>query len=161
MTVEEVESMEPGVRRALGRSAASIALACLVLALDAPIGGGVARGDQSVCTTIGCGSGVSFNLTDLHRHYSAVEHVTVCVGVRCERFSGRASVVKISLADAHAPGPVEVRLVVHGRQGQVRLRLTRTVTLRSWKPNGLDCPPTCWVRSLRVDAGAHRLVATN
>jgi hypothetical protein len=142
---------------------ATISLACLALVLGAPLHGGVAHGDARgpVCTTIGCESGVSFTLTALHAQHADIDHVIACVGGRCERFGGRRSGVNVRLARAHGPGPVEVRFLVYGRHGDVLLRLTRSVQLRPWKPNGPDCPPTCWVRSLRVDPQARRLVATD
>jgi hypothetical protein len=57
----------------------------------------------------------------------------------------------------HGTGPYNVVVVVRNRNGKVILRGRRYVILKRVQPNGTNCPPTCFNRSLVLDARQRRL----
>jgi hypothetical protein len=118
---------------------------------------GLADGGQRVCTQIGCSSGISVELpasSALPRH---AVRATVCMNERCRSFSlsergTSRQVVRIEDRRLAGPGPIRVRVVLRDRRDRRVLRRERVVTLSRAQPNGPDCPPTCWLASLRLGA---------
>jgi hypothetical protein len=109
----------------------------------------VAQADEppsTPCPLAGCSSGVAVAVPDAARTGS----LTVCVNDTCRRFSGKGDAVR--LVDEHlAASHARVRVVVRDRRGRVVLRVDQRVALKRLTPNGKDCPPACWWRSLRLD----------
>ena len=129
-----------------------IAAVCLTPAL---VG---AQEPNQICTLIGCSSGVSVNLQSVSQVKRA-QRVTVCVNDRCRRFSTTTRVARLNAPGLSGDERATVKVVVRGTGDRVLLRVVRRVALQRLQPNGPDCPPVCWHRSLKLDVSGRRLVA--
>jgi hypothetical protein len=113
--------------------------------------------DQA-CTLIGCFSGttVSVDTATVGNSLPNARMVTVCLATKCRSTPARK---KTLLVRDHAlnDGTQPVQVVVRGRGGRVLIRTRKAIPLRKLRPNGPNCPPTCWYRALRLDAGAKHL----
>jgi len=136
----------------------AVRLVLLTTVLVAFGAGPVAHADEPphVCTLIGCASGITLDLQAL-RTVPNASSVTVCLNDRCRRTSigtvnGQRGTLRRDDGRLDGKRPASVTLVVRRRDGRVLLRATRVVRLQAVWPNGVDCPPPCWVRKLTLDA---------
>ena len=134
--------------------AAVIAAVCLTPAL---VG---AQEPNQICTLIGCSSGVGVNIKSVSQ-VAGAKRVTVCVNDKCRRFSTTASIARVNAPGLSGDERATVKVVVRGSGDRVLLRVVRRVALRRLQPNGEDCPPVCWNRSLKLDVSGRRLVAVD
>jgi hypothetical protein len=118
-----------------------------------------AQEPPAACGAIGCVSGASVDVSELGEHHMDVGRMTACVNERCRRFSATNSRFKLNTPGAGGERSVRMRVVVYGPDGRVLVRASRSVRLRPVQPNGPNCPPTCWVRSLRLEIDSRRLTA--
>jgi hypothetical protein len=57
----------------------------------------------------------------------------------------------------HGLGPYSVSVKVYDRQGAVLLRVSDSVMMKKFSPNGVVCGPTCFFAGLRLNVGKHML----
>ena len=117
------------------------------------VAGVIGRGDAGAAhrpsTLIGCESGVLVKLERLPTRAASVE---VCAGGRCRRADvPLMAIAFVPVANAKArAGKLRVRVRVFAEGGQALFTRRRTVLLRAFRPNGGDCPPVCYQRTLRL-----------
>lgn len=110
------------------------------------------------CTAIGCTSGVAVRMQELSSIHGA-RTVRVCVNNTCRTTTPSRQRIRVGAPGLSGEARVSVRVTVRDRHGRTLLRLSRRVAMRKWTPNGPDCPPTCWSRTLRIDLQKHALTA--
>ncbi len=115
---------------------------------------------STVCTEMGCESGVTVRLGQLHRTLRRARSVTLCVDHRCGRLSAKTAGISVRLPGVpKSPASrYRVELVVQDGRGSTLQQVARTVTLLRSQPNGPDCEPTCYFRLLTFEP-AHRRLA--
>lgn len=105
-----------------------------------------ATGESTVCTAVGCSSGVSLDVKKLPK---GATKLTFCVGDRCRRVGlGKKATPKIG-----CDGGPSARVSVLARDAKNRkvAHLSRKIPLTMEQPNGPECPPTCYVGQVRLD----------
>jgi hypothetical protein len=120
--------------------------------------GGAGKGTHA-CTEIGCTSGLSLDVRAVRRKLPKAESVKVCLRQRCHRYSlAKTDLVTLTTRGLHEGQRVAVRLVVFDGRGKVLIRRQTRAPVIKTKPNGPDCPPTCFQVHVRVDPHTLRLV---
>lgn len=134
-------------------------LTAAVLALVlAPAAGRADEPPTRFCTAMGCTSGVAVRMQELSSIHGA-SNVRVCVNSTCRTTTPNRQRIRVDAPGLSGEARASVRVTVRDRDGRTVLRLSRRVALRKWTPNGPDCPPTCWSRTLRIDLQKHALTA--
>ena len=147
------------------RLPALVAIGCLaVLAAGAATRAhGDTRPPPVACTLIACGPGV---YVKVERLPAQVLSARVCVAGRCgtaqrlTRGSGALGFVQARLPKRkrRAGASVKVTLVLLDRDGRVLSRSRIRAHVRRLRPNGPECPPTCFQAALRYRGDSGRLV---
>ena len=120
--------------------------------------GGADKGPHA-CTEIGCTSGLSLNVGAIRRKLPQAEQVNVCLRRRCHRYSlAKTRLVTLTTRGLDEGQRVAVRLVVFDGRGKVLLRRHTRAPVIKTKPNGPNCPPTCFQVRVRLDPQTLRLV---
>jgi hypothetical protein len=94
------------------------------------------------CTLIGADSGIFVRSDE-----GAGHRLTVCLEDRCDTGSG--NLIDTGLRGA---GPVRIRVIVRGQDGEVLSRFDRRERLSKFEPNGPGCG-TWWRAMYRVTVG--------
>jgi len=103
------------------------------------------------CTEIGCTSGISAQVSDVHGDRRAA-YVTLCMNSDCHRLTTKTDVVTVLEPSVSTPERVRVRLRVLDKHHHLLKQATRLATLTRTQPNGPCCPPTCFSAAFRYDA---------
>jgi hypothetical protein len=109
------------------------------------------------CTEIGCDSGVGVRTTPIRHQLPDADHFEVCLNRKCRTFSPETDFAFVRNRSIHREKRVTVRLRVFDENGERLASMRRKVRLHRFRPNGPDCPPTCFGSSLKVDRKALRL----
>lgn len=117
-------------------------------------GGGV------ICTEIGCSSGLYMDLGAIGRGLPGAERVRICVESACRSFPlANAPIADMRVAGLKDRARVPVRMTVTGRDGRILRRSAVVAPVRRTRPNGPECPPTCFQIAVRIDPGSLRIKA--
>lgn len=125
---------------------------------------GCGAGARTVCSLVGCSSGISINTNQVARTVKGAAWVTLCIGGDCEtERASAANVVGRQLGklgpDRRGDGSYEVTLTISNRRGAALLVVSHLVRhLRVLQPNGAACGPTCRLATLELRASRHELV---
>jgi hypothetical protein len=119
-----------------------------------------AKGPPPVaCAEIGCTSGVFLNVEPLRRKLPSAERVKVCLRRRCHTYAlAKVDLVNFSVRGLREGQRVGVRLVAMDKRGAAVLRRRARAPVRKVRPNGPQCPPTCFQVAVRLDPKTLRLV---
>jgi hypothetical protein len=144
----------------LTRHLALLGAILVVLAGCGVTGDSTAKGPPPVaCTEIGCTSGVFLDVSPLHRKLPRAERVKVCLRRRCHTYAlAKIDLVSFSVRGLREGRRVGVRLVALDGRGAALLRRRVRAPVRKVRPNGPDCPPTCFQVAVRLDPKTLRLV---
>jgi hypothetical protein len=125
---------------------------------------------EGACTLMGCSSGVVIEIKQLPKELPRARKIDVCVAGQCTHDTvyetGKAEgkyVPKAFLtvfgkaSELHGLGPHPVSVAAYDRQGTVLLRVSDSVVMEKYSPNGVGCSPTCFVAGLRLNVGKHML----
>jgi hypothetical protein len=144
----------------------SLALLIGVLALS-----GCGSGKrETVCSGVGCTSGVGIGIEQLPKELRRARKVDVCVDGQCThdtvykngkpegKYVPKAfRFVTAEARGLHGLGPYPVSVTVYDQQGAVLLRASDSVVMTRYFPDGVSCPPPCFSASLRLNVGKHTL----
>jgi hypothetical protein len=120
---------------------------------------GTAGKEAHVCTEIGCTSGLFLDIRAVQRKLPRAERVKVCLRERCRVYAvAKTDIVSLTVRGLREGQRVAVRLVAFDRNGEALLRRRTHAPVRKLKPNGPDCPPTCFQVAVRLDPQTLRLV---
>jgi len=125
---------------------------------------------EVACTLIGCSSGVGVGIEKLPKELPRARKIDVCVAGECTH----GTVYEIAKPEGkyvpkaypavfdepsglRGPGPYPVSVTVYDRQGAVLLRVSDSVVMEKDYPNGVSCPPPCFIASLRLNVGSRML----
>jgi|SRR5918995_634961 hypothetical protein len=111
----------------------------------------------NACTEIGCDSGVGVRTTPIRHQLPDADHFEVCLNRKCRTFSPETDFAFVRNRSIHREKRVTVRLRVFDENGERLAAARRRIRLHRYRPNGPDCPPTCFGNSLRVDPKTLRL----
>lgn len=122
-----------------------IPLLCLVLL------GLAGCGDPTACTLMGCETGLSVRIPQMHKALPEAARIRVCAETQCSATRDRrAQFIQVRLPDDAGPRDVRVRLQVFGPDGRAIAAAEGTATLTRIAPNGGgECGPVCFVASMR------------
>jgi hypothetical protein len=125
---------------------------------------------ETFCTLIGCSSGVGIEIKQLPKELPRARKIDVCVAGQCRhdtvyeigkpegKYVPKAYRTVLGGASGlHGPGPYPVSVTVYDRQGAVLLRVSDSVVMHKYQPNGVDCGPTCFEAPLRLNVGKRML----
>jgi hypothetical protein len=109
---------------------------------------------ESVCPAVGAPSTVTVDVTEVLAQRDVPMRVTVCVRSTCHSGPRRTGVrdgfVEVDDATIDDEEPVEVRVILETRSGEVVYRETTTVPLRRMQPNGPGCDPIKYAVALKA-----------
>lgn len=95
----------------------------------------------------------------VQRKLPEAERLKVCLRQRCRTYLlSRTDLVNLSVPGLRDGQRVSVRLVALGKGGEVLLRRRARAPVRKLRPNGPQCPPTCFQVAVRLDPQTLRLV---
>jgi hypothetical protein len=111
-------------------------------------------GDERACTAIGAPPTVSVEVAQVLAQRDVPMHVTVCVGSTCHTVPRRTRIrdgfVQVDEPTVDDEGPVEVRVILETRSGEVLYRTSATVPLERMQPNGPGCDPIKYAVALEA-----------
>ena len=111
----------------------------------------------NACTEIGCDSGVGVRTTPIRHQLPDADHFEICLNRKCRTFSPETDFAFVRNRSIHREKRVKVRLRVFDENGERLASAQRRVRLHRYRPNGPDCPPTCFGNALKVDPKTLRL----
>ncbi|MEO8475635.1 MAG: hypothetical protein ABI572_01135 [Actinomycetota bacterium] len=130
-------------RRVTGDSVLAIALVMLAGCVSEP-----------VCTAVGAPSTLTVDVAEVLAQRDVPMRVTVCVRTTCHSAPRRTGVrdgfVEVDEPTIEDEGPVEVRVILETRSGEVVYRETATVPLGRMQPNGPGCDPIRYAVALKA-----------
>jgi len=147
------------IRRLLAVLGLAVITVAAVVAIPGVAGGKDPEDPPVACTEIGCASGVHVRYDRLP---AGARSARICVDGRCgaaQRLyeGGGFLYARIPKAKHRSGAEVGVRIVVLDRKARVISRARTRATVKSFRPNGPGCPPTCYTAELRYDGAARRL----
>jgi hypothetical protein len=124
------------------RRAVSVSLCALAVA---------GCGTGLICTTEGCGSGVSFFLPPVLRAWPKAARVRICVSSNCRSVSPHARVVSFRGSKLSAAAVVKVSVEMLTKTSHVLYQAVEPATVKKLAPNGVKCGPVCYDASAAID----------
>ncbi len=115
-------------------------------------------GDPIACTEIGCSSGLIVDATSVRKAHSRARWIEICVKGQCKSFSTQNSLAELRMGGLGEDQIVRVRMVVHGKGGEVLHRSSVRAKVGRTQPNGPECPPTCFQIRAEISDQTGRLV---
>lgn len=108
---------------------------------------------ERACTLIACGPGVRVVVAAIP---ADARSARVCVEGSCgvRQRLDRPGPLTATLPPSARRGGERVRIAVRllDRNGRTVGQVSRRATVRATRPNGPDCPPTCFQARIRIDA---------
>ena len=97
------------------------------------------------------GAAIRLGARPIRHQLPDADHFEICRNRKCRTFSPETDFALVRNRSIHREKRVTVRLRVFDENGERHASARRRVRLHRYRPNGLDCPPTCFGNSLRVD----------
>jgi hypothetical protein len=116
-----------------------------VIALCGLLVGGCGGVEDIACTLVGCGSGVTVDLSLVKKLWPTATSVRACVDGRCRSVApGRHAGITVSGPWLRSAATVTVSIDIEAASGRTLYHATRTANVKKYAPNGVRCGPVCY-----------------
>jgi hypothetical protein len=117
-----------------------------VIALCALIVGGCGGVEDIACTLVGCGSGVTVDLSSVKKLWPRATSLRACVDGYCRSVApGQRAAITVNGPWLQSAATVTVSVDVEAASGRTLYRAIGTANVKKHAPNGVQCGPVCYV----------------